>query len=79
MVESIKAKILWDFKHQTDKHLLANQPDIVVINKEEKRAVMIDVATSADSNIRKYQGLEEQLEQMWKVIYIFYRLYIPEG
>ena len=75
VVENNRAKVLWDFSIQTDKQLLANQPDIVVVDKERKRAVVIDVAIPADANIRKkehekvdkYQGLREQLERMWKV------------
>lgn len=47
-------------------------PDIVVVDKEQKRAVMIEVVIPADSNIRKkehekmkaYQELKEQLEHM---------------
>ncbi|KAF7652030.1 hypothetical protein LDENG_00102420 [Lucifuga dentata] len=73
MVEDSRAKVLWDFKFQTDKQLLANQPDVVV-DKEQKKAVVIDVAVPADSNIRKkehqkihkYQGLKEEQEQTWK-------------
>ncbi|TWW57282.1 hypothetical protein D4764_07G0000010 [Takifugu flavidus] len=60
-----QAKILWDFQIQTDKLVVANQPDIVV--------VVIDVAIPSDSNIRKkeheklekYQGLKEEMERMW--------------
>ena len=45
-----------------------------MLDKEQKRAVVVDVIP-ADANIRKkehqevvkYQGLKEQLEQMWKV------------
>lgn len=33
-----RAKILRDFKLQTDKQLLANQPYIVMVDKEQKRA-----------------------------------------
>ena len=73
MVENHQAKILWDFKIQTDKLVMANQPDIVVVDKHRKRAAVIDVAIPSDSNIRKkeheklekYQGLKEQLEKMW--------------
>ncbi len=54
---------------------MANQPDIVLIDKQQKKAVVIDVAIPSDSNIRKkeheklekYQGLKEELEKMWKV------------
>ena len=53
---------------------MANQPDIVVIDKQ-KEAVVIDVAVPSDNNIKKkyyeklvkYQGLKEELEKMWKV------------
>ncbi|KAF7647953.1 hypothetical protein LDENG_00164190, partial [Lucifuga dentata] len=75
VVENGRAKVLWEFKFQTDKLLLANQPDMVVVDKEQKKAVVIDVAVPADSNIRKkehekiekYQGLKEELERTWKV------------
>ena len=67
--------MLWDFQIQTDKLVMANQPDIVLINKQQKKAVVIDVAIPSDSNIRKkeheklkkYQGLKEELEKMWGV------------
>lgn len=70
-----KSLILWNFKFQSEKQLLANQPDIRVVDKEQKRAVVIDVTIPADSNIKKkehkkikkYQALKEQLEQMWKL------------
>lgn len=47
----------------------------MVVNTEHKRTVVIDVAIPADGNIqrkvheemKKYQMLEEQLEQVWKV------------
>lgn len=47
----------------------------MVGDKQQKRAVVIDVEISADSNIwkeelekiEKWQGLKEQLEQIWKV------------
>ena len=46
----------------------------MVVDKEQKRVVVIEVAISADVNIRKkehekveqHQGLKEQLEWMWK-------------
>ncbi|KAF7642179.1 hypothetical protein LDENG_00262910 [Lucifuga dentata] len=75
VVENGRAKVLWDFKFQTDKQLLDNQPDMVVVDKEQKRTVVIDMAVPADSNIRKkehekiekYQRLKEELERTWKV------------
>ncbi|TWW77705.1 hypothetical protein D4764_12G0010950 [Takifugu flavidus] len=72
-VENEQAKILWDFQTQTDKMVVANQPDIVVVDKHRKTVVVIDVAIPSDSNIRKkeheklekYQGLKEEMERMW--------------
>ena len=65
VVENKQAKILWDFWIQTDKMVIANQPDIVLVDKHQRTAVVIDVAIPSDSNIRKkehekmerYQGL----------------------
>ena len=59
---------------QTERKVLANQPDIVVIDKQKTEAVVIDIAVPSDSNIKKeyeklekYQGLKEEVERMWKV------------
>lgn len=74
-IENSKAKILWDFYIQTDKQVLANQPDIVIIDKDKKQATIIDIAIPNDYNIQdkekekvqKYQPLREELERIWKV------------
>ena len=75
VIQNDRAKILWDFQFQTDKLVMANQPDIVVVDKEQKTVTVVDVAIPSDSNIRKkehqklekYQGLREELEKMWGV------------
>ncbi|KAL3988692.1 Arf-GAP with Rho-GAP domain, ANK repeat and PH domain-containing protein 1 [Sarotherodon galilaeus] len=50
---------------QTDKTAVANQPDIVVVDKQKKTAVVIDVAIPNDSNIRKKE--HEKLEKMLRM------------
>ena len=60
MVENDQAKILWDFQVQTNKLMMANQPDFVVVNKLQKEAVVIGVVPS-DSNIKKKK--HEKLEK----------------
>ncbi|TWW69265.1 COP9 signalosome complex subunit 1 [Takifugu flavidus] len=73
VLENEQAKILWDLQIQTEKMVVANQPDIVVVDKHQKTVVVIDVAIPNDSNIRKkehkklekYQGLKEEMERMW--------------
>ena len=75
VVENDRAKILWDFQIQADRQVLANQPDIVVVDKDQKTVVAIDVMVPSDSNIRKkefekqekYQGLKKELKRNWKV------------
>lgn len=57
VVENNRAKILWDFEFQTEKQLPKNQPDRVVVHKEQNTRAehhsVIDVAVPGDSNIRK--------------------------
>ena len=68
-------KSSWDFYIRTDKHVLANKPDIVVIDKAQKTASIIDIAVPNDSNIaskekekvEKYQPLREEIERCWNV------------
>lgn len=40
LVENCQAKILWDLLIQTDKQVVANQADIAVMEKEQKRMMM---------------------------------------
>lgn len=75
MVENNQAKLPWDFQIQTDKVLMANQPDIVVADKQRRKVVIKDVAIHGDSKIRekedkelkKYRGLREDLEKRLRV------------
>ena len=42
--DSEKYKLLWDFKIETDQHIEHNKPDIMLLIKEEKSCIVIDVA-----------------------------------
>lgn len=44
MEENDRVKILWDFQIQTNKMVIPNQTDIVIIDKKPRTAVAIDVA-----------------------------------
>ena len=44
VVENDHPKILWDFQIQTDRKLIAKKPDIVVVDKEPRNAVVVDIA-----------------------------------
>lgn len=47
-LKTIEQNILRDFKFRTVKQLLASQPDIVVFDKEQKRAAATDDAIPRD-------------------------------
>ena len=72
VIKNDHAKIFWDFSIQTDKHLLHNRPDIVLINYKEQTGLIIDIAVPRDENIQdkelkkidKYQSLKIELEQL---------------
>lgn len=49
IIENDKAKSLWDVQIQTDTLVMANLLDTVVVSKQQKKAVVIDVASPSDS------------------------------
>ena len=73
VAEKDESMILWNFQIRTNRMVMANQSDIVMVDKQQKKAVVIDAAIPSDSTIRKkehvelrkYQGLKEELEKMW--------------
>lgn len=44
---------LWNIQIWTDKQVMSNQLDVVVVDKVDMQAVLTDAATPNDSNIRK--------------------------
>ena len=77
MIENYWAKILWDFSIRRDKQVIANKPDIVVVDKNTKYTkytTKIDIAVPNDRKIKikelakvdKYQLLREELEITWE-------------
>ena len=45
-------KLLWDFKIQTDNKVEHNKPDIVVLDKTERKCLIIDVACPFDIRVK---------------------------
>ena len=68
-------KMLWDFKIQTDNKIEHNKPDIVVLDKIERKCLIIDVACPFDirvkdkekEKIENYQGLKREVKRIWKL------------
>ena len=69
VVENDRTKILWDFQIQTNKQLMTNQLDNVVVDKLQNKAIVTDVAIPSDSNIenKKHKKLEKYLGLKWEV------------
>ena len=75
MLETTDAKILWDLNIQTDNEIQARRPDIVVVNKKERKCYISDVAVPGDvriaeketEKIEKYDEIKREVERLWKV------------
>ena len=60
---------------QTDHVIEHRRPDIVVADKNNKRALLIDIAVPADARVEekeqekmaRYQDLARELKRLWKV------------
>ena len=62
VLETSDVKILWDFSIQTDKEIQARRPDIVMVNKKDRKCYIIDVAVPGDVRIAEKEM--EKIENM---------------
>ena len=70
-----KCKLLWDFSIQTNKKLDHNRPDIVLVDKQSKSFLIIDVACPNDwrveskqeEKVNKYLDLAFEIKKLWKM------------
>ena len=75
VLENEDYKILWDFNIQTDQVIEARRPDLVVVDKKERRCKIIGFEVPGDSRIeekekdekKKYQDLGRELRKIWNV------------
>ena len=75
VLDSKECKILWDFPIQTDKTLEHNRPDITVIEKNNKRCLIIDPSCPFDTRIEgkeeekcdNYCDLKYEIARIWKM------------
>ena len=49
--ENESTKLLWDFMIQCDNSIKHRKPDLVLIDKQQKTAMIIDVACPGDNRI----------------------------
>jgi len=52
-LENAKAKVYWDKSIITDKEIAHNKPDILLFDKQEKTAKIIDITIPNDHNIKE--------------------------
>ena len=73
VLENDDVKLLWDFNIRTDRVIEARRPDIVLIDKKNKEAFVVDVAIPGDFRVKdkelekveKYQDLVIEVQRMW--------------
>lgn len=73
--ENSKGKILWDFSIQTNKKFAHNRPDMVVVDKKAKNAILFDFSFPWDTNIdskyrekvSKYIPLATEIRTLWNL------------
>ncbi|XP_068712746.1 uncharacterized protein [Montipora foliosa] len=75
VVENEKCKILWDMTIQCDHVIEARRPDIVVVEKKNNKAIIVDIASPWDhrvyekegEKIEKYQDLKREIGRLWGI------------
>ena len=73
VVEDESTKLIWDINIQCDNLIEARRPDLIIIEKKTKEAVIIDVAVPGDcrvcqkenEKVEKYQDLKRELKWLW--------------
>ena len=75
VMENDTVKILWNFVIQCDRQLIGRKPDIVVVDKSQKEARIIDVAIPGNARViekeqekvDKYQPLKDEITRLWNM------------
>ena len=65
--------MLWDFEVQTDHHIEARRPDLIIVDKERNTCQIVDFAIPGDHRVEtkekekreKYQDLARELQVLW--------------
>ncbi|XP_030764043.1 uncharacterized protein LOC115888439 [Sitophilus oryzae] len=75
VLENESWKILWDLAITTDRTVSYNRPDILVFDKKQRKAQVIDIQIPADENVGKsrmekvlkYQELADEIKRMYQL------------
>lgn len=75
VLENSRVTLYWDRSVITDRTIIANRPDIVIIDRSTRKAVLVDITIPHDGNLikaeidklSKYQDLAHEVTAMWHV------------
>ena len=67
--------MLWDIKVQCNNVIEVRRPDIILIDKKDRKGIIIDIAVPADvrvgekerEKVEKYQDLKREIERLWRL------------
>ena len=73
-------ELLWDMTIQCDHYIEVRRPDILVVEKKSKKALIIDIASSRDHNVGekenekvdKYQNVKRDIMKLWNLKRVSY-------
>jgi hypothetical protein len=85
VLENDHVTMYWDLPIITDRTIFANKPDIVVIDRSARRAVIIDITIPHDENLVKtdkdkqikYLDLAREVVDMWNVNSVIVPIIVP--
>lgn len=74
VLENENFRLYWDRTVLTDRTMPSNRPDIILVNKIQKKTFLIDIAVPNSNNIQetihnklaKYTELAEEIRQQWR-------------
>ena len=75
VLENDDVKLLWDFHVQSDHVIEHCRPDLLLVKKKSKEAIIIDIAVPGDvritdkeqDKILKYQDLKREIKTVWQL------------
>ena len=67
-LENEKSQLLWDFEVQTDHHIEARRPDLIIVDKERNTCQIVDFAIPGDHRVEMNEGKKREISRFGKRI-----------
>ena len=72
--ENENVKVLWDMRIQTDNVIEHSRPDLILLDKKDRKCLIVDVACPFDTRVEekerekitKYQDLKWEIKRIWQ-------------